>query len=414
MTEHKTFPGKMYAVTCRTGCTLTDDNGMNETVEAGKQFRFMAQTSVVYTSEPATVTGGNFKLAPAELLGLLGGGASTGLPSGYLQAEFLDNNGENYFMLDMPVNNEMGLSYDVINLGGTNGFPISWQQVSPYKAFRIANSWSGGANGAIQWWDTTMSSLVMPNKERFQYECNLKNNRKLVFKASTETKEMAINAFSCDYSVVTFGKLLKYNGTSVSVENWSKIKIFDIKLTSGETFVYDLTPAIDASGKACLYDKVSKQAYYGKTSSAFVVGMTLKQARKLGVLPAGGGTLKVSLPSNYLEDEGVTNAIADANAKGWNIEVASNVEADGASATFALRRIWVRKTQDEQGSYIDSDGVRWMVESCVAMYNADGSEPDAHGYEPFRSVESAVDYWALTEWVDPEAEEELLTNTEEQ
>lgn len=56
MKEHKTFPGAEYVVTCRNGCTLTDANGMSLTVAAGKQERFWAQSSVVYTSEAATVT----------------------------------------------------------------------------------------------------------------------------------------------------------------------------------------------------------------------------------------------------------------------------------------------------------------------------------------------------------------------
>ena len=43
------------------------------------------------------------------------------------------------------------------------------------------------------------------------------------------------------------------------------------------------------------------------------------------------------------------------------------------------------------------------------MLTPDGSEPDAHGYEPFRSVEAAVEYWGLTPYVDPEAEEEFNT-----
>jgi hypothetical protein len=413
MTEHHTFPGKTYCITCAEGCTVTDASGqLNAECEAGKQLWVTAPSEKLFTSAPASVRE-TFNSAPVKLklLGLLGGGVST-LPSGYLSAEFLYNKGENYFLLDMPVNNEMGLSYEMINISVANGFPISWQQESPFKCFRIANNWSG-ANGSVTWWGTTLSSILNPNGTKVLYECNFKNSRKLrVSSAVAETKEAAINEFSCDYNKVSFGKILEYKGSSVLTHDWAKIKIFDIKLTSGETFVYDLTPAIDANGKACLYDKVSKKPYYGETASALIVGMTLEQARKLGKLPKTGGTLKVSLPSNYLEDEGVTNAVAAANAKGWNIVVDSTFEADGASATFALRRIWVRKTQDEQGNYIDSDGVRWLVESCVAMYNADGSEPDAHGYEPFRSVDVATEYWGLTPWVDPE-QEGLLTNTDE-
>lgn len=73
MKEHETFPGKLYAVMCATGCTLTDDSGRNEEIEAGKQFTFIATAGKVYTSEPAIVKLATFNRA-ASALGLLGGG----------------------------------------------------------------------------------------------------------------------------------------------------------------------------------------------------------------------------------------------------------------------------------------------------------------------------------------------------
>lgn len=238
-----------------------------------------------------------------------------------MMAEFLDNNGANYFLLDMPVNNEMGLSYDVMNLGGSNGFPISWQQESPYKAFRIATSWNSDANGSINWWDNYIPTLNTHHNERCKYECNFKNSRKIIIKSESETKETQFKAFTCNYDKVSFGKLLKYNGTSVSTHDWAKIKMYSIKLSSGESLVYDLAPVIDANGKPCLYDKVSKQAYYGKTANAFIVGMTTAQARKLSKLAAGGGTLTVSLPWEAGVDAKVQDALAKAAAHGWTVVV---------------------------------------------------------------------------------------------
>lgn len=71
MKEHKTFPGKVYAVTCKVDCILYDDNGLSENVKAGKQFSFTAQTGKVYTSEDAVVTV-TFDSAPS--IGSSGGG----------------------------------------------------------------------------------------------------------------------------------------------------------------------------------------------------------------------------------------------------------------------------------------------------------------------------------------------------
>jgi hypothetical protein len=182
-------------------------------------------------------------------------------------------------------------------------------------------------------------------------------------------------------------------------------RIWTAKITDGQKLVLDFIPSIDNRGVPCMFDNVSKQPFYKSGAGEFIVGMTLTQARKLGNLPAGYGTLKVSLPSNYGEDEGVVNAISKANSKGWNIEVTSTWDVSAASTTFGMRRIWVRKTQDEQGNYVAVDGTRWVVESCVAMYNADGSEPEAHGYELYRSTDAAVAYWELEPYVYPEEEE---------
>ena len=168
----------------------------------------------------------------------------------------------------------------------------------------------------------------------------------------------------------------------------------------------DVYAAIDPLGKPCMYDIVKKEAFYNGTTTALTVGLTLPQARSLGKhLPEGGGTLTVSLPSNWQEDEGVLNAKAEAEAKGWQIPVQTYEVEASAAATFALRRIWVRKTPNEYGSYVDTDGNHWSVDWCVDVWGAD---PQELGYEPYRSVETAIEYWGLTPWIDPEQEEEFI------
>lgn len=73
--------------------------------------------------------------------------------------------------------------------------------------------------------------------------------------------------------------------------------------------------------------------------------------------------------------------------------------------------IWVRKTEDEQGSYVDCSAVRWVVDWCNKIYCPCGLSEQEHGYEAFESMEDALAAWGLTAWVDPETEE-LLTNNE--
>ena len=168
------------------------------------------------------------------------------------------------------------------------------------------------------------------------------------------------------------------------------------------TLLGEFIPVIDALGRPCMFDKVSKQPFQNSGSGQFIVGMTLAQARKLGILPAGT-TLKVSLPVGWQEDTWVANAIAKATAKGCILEQAEDwSEGDTtAASSYALRRIWVRRTPDANGSYVDAANTRWLVEWCVDVIGAD---PESLGYERFRSVDAAVAYWGLTPYVYPETE----------
>ena len=67
--------------------------------------------------------------------------------------------------------------------------------------------------------------------------------------------------------------------------------------------------------------------------------------------------------------------------------------------------IWVRKTEDEQGSYVDGSAVRWAVDWLHKIYCPCGLSEAEHGYEAFESMEAALEAWGLMPWVDPEQEE---------
>lgn len=104
-------------------------------------------------------------------------------------------------------------------------------------------------------------------------------------------------------------------------------------------------------------------------------------------------------------NDNVNKSLLQAEDKGWILTI-QTYAADSTTSTFDLRRIWVRKVQDDYGSYVTSDGIRWRVEWCVDII---GAEPESLGYEQFRSIEAATDYWGLMTFVDP-IQEETLNN----
>lgn len=77
---------------------------------------------------------------------------------------------------------------------------------------------------------------------------------------------------------------------------------------------------------------------------------------------------------------------------------------------------WVRRTQDDYGSYVDSNGVRYIVEWCHRLLTPNGSTEEENGYEKYASVEEACEAWGLAPYVDPEAvmEADIINTIEEE
>lgn len=413
--EHTITTKKWYVVSGTAGDTVTSPDGSKIfcTVPEGGQGIFYATAPKVVTSNDSVeVVETTFNLAPVKLklLGLLGGGVSTGLPSGYLVAEFLECTGaQSIYLGKCPthIGAKAVLAYN-IKSGNRHILSTGSNEFTFFRATQWSDthvSFAGAVNGKES------GGWLREQREASITKIEISQNWKMDCSWSIGREDCGYkitqNAFTTQLEETTANlNLFTYSGGSYYFNG----KLFEMQISKGTDVYMDLVPVLDGSGVPCVYDKVSKKPFYNKSTTPFIVGMDMKQARKLSKLPAGGGTLKVSLPSNYLEDEGVVNALATAQENGWLITIQTYEAEAGAASTFALRRVWVRKTQDEQGSYVDSDGFRWQVEWCVDIV---GSDPEQEGYEPFRSVDVAVNYWNLQPWVDPE-QDEILTNNEEQ
>ena len=65
---------------------------------------------------------------------------------------------------------------------------------------------------------------------------------------------------------------------------------------------------------------------------------------------------------------------------------------------------YFKKTESEYGSYIDAEGVRYMVEWCSRIVSPGNETPEDLGYEPFVSMEAALEAGGLVPYVVPEDE----------
>lgn len=421
MTEHNTFPGSVYAVTCKDGCAVTDARGeLNMYCEAGGQLHVTAPSDKLYTSADASVRKVNFKNALAAL-GLLGGGVSD-LPKGYIRAEFLEGTGESYIntnvVPDSTIEFDMRIAYPVPlreTIRYTPFFGIIGRD--SYGAFRFAHSSYGNSANRLD-------AYVLETYYWFRYNPDNIKARK-IYRLQTALTPLSgtapelfldgipitsIQASSSNYNytgpIITpiglFGRIgfgeIETQGSPFIVQSANLIK-------NGKS-VFNAVSALDSAGIPCMFDGVTKQPVYNSGTGSFIVGFTLPQARNLRKLPAGGGELTISLPSNWQEDTAVVAALATAESKGWVLTIQTYEAEAGAVSSFALRRIWVRKRADENGQYVAADGTRWQIDWCSTMV---GGDPQENGYAPFRSVEAAAAYWELESYIDP-VQEQLLTD----
>lgn len=333
------------------------------------------------------------------------------LPAGYLEAAFLESTGYQCLLPFVVLRTQTIVC--TVQIISATGKILGYFQKNADNATRALS---------YETYNDSLLRLCVDGSYPVLLRSDLHIKRTVTFEPMSNNK---INVFSSDFSstqnfdqtfVVTNQIGIFVNngdGGATSGRMWN-FEVYD----ESKQIIHNLVPVIDNNGVACAYDMVDKTTHYNKGSKAFVIGLTREQAVKLAKLPASDGTLTISLPSSIVSgstvtDSAVNAALTTARSKGWNITVQTYTEeATATASTFGMQRIWVRKTQDANGSYVDADGNRWQVDWCVTMYTPDNSTPDMHGYELFRSVEAATEYWELTQYVDPNAEQELLTEGE--
>lgn len=318
------------------------------------------------------------------------------LPTGYLRAEFLESTGTQYLLLD--------------DLTVIDSDTIEWKQefVEDGKNYSSVDAVFASTDvNSCRFYthkDGKRAALVFFGAGASITYSQYINGRD--FKASRYGLEMD-GALFASSSAASGSFTGFYVFTQRAADNRlynSRIKMMRFAV-SGKC---NLIPALDSTGAPCMYDTMTGEQHINSGSGQFITGFTLTQARKLDKLPAST-TLTVSLPVGYDSDEGIVNALAQAGENGCVLTI-QTYEVASAATTFSLRRVWVRRTENVNGLYVDADGTRWQVDWCVDIV---GSSPEAEGYEQFRSVESAVEYWELTPYIDPTLEEQINSNEQE-
>lgn len=78
--------------------------------------------------------------------------------------------------------------------------------------------------------------------------------------------------FTGDPSTVASTSTLKIGAIIDGANIWGSTRVYDFKIYDNDNLVRDFIPALDNSGVACLYEKVSKTYFYNAGTGSFVAG----------------------------------------------------------------------------------------------------------------------------------------------
>ena len=311
---------KWYVVTGTAGDTVTSPDGSKIfcTVPEGGQGIFYATAPKVVTSDDSVeVVETNFNSAPVKqkLLGLLGGGVST-LPSGYLQAEFLEaQRGWPNACIDL---NKYQEPYQAATIGFRAGVTFKTKNYSKCWDFRgssysIRNCDMNNQNVLYaEYFNKKIPLAPFSLGQKIESSLNFKNSKEAWAKIGGEEYNVSLQgANAIDDST---------GASSFTACGESGVVTYFFEISQGDKVTRKMVPVVDAAGVPCLYDIVKGDTFYNNTGNdKYIIGMTLEQARKLSKLPKTGGTLTVSLPWEALDDARVQDALAKAAENGWTI-----------------------------------------------------------------------------------------------
>lgn len=429
MQEAKTNSGKTYSVHTANGCTVSDDSGWSKTIAAPDGY-FTAHGSAVYLSDDEATLREVFKLAPIAM----GGGGSADVRPVVMQllikelSELLDaddfdvdTDGQAIIVHTDRLDDDMQEKVqDVIQrfvpanievVRYNHHIEVSWKDINRYAECRTltemnevaqshgfasykedltSDGWwlypldnfTGSLMGFFGTWESGTAEIrrVYLNLPKLQAQgadalSNCKNLEYLYLYAP-------YIAANCQHFV---RNAVKLTYVDTYMPNISNIASWCRGCTSLSHFRF-LAPLNAA--------KLTGGSYVALVWDRCVLDVASVQniAENLPTMPSLS-TTTIGIDEAYQNDEAMLEALALLESKNWNIELQTNPSpTSAASSTFSLRGKTI------YAKVVEIDGVS---ELCWGHYV---THPE--GYEEFRSLDSAYEYFGLPM---PEVNDETLT-----
>lgn len=446
MKTRETTPGKTYSVHTMKGCTIIEPDGWSKTIEAPDGYFDAHFGSVVIEGDDEASIKELFKLAPQQrlaLLGVLGGGVpvwfkaletelTAMLDGSAFELAWLASKKQLIVHTDRVSDDmlaavktaaEAAVPAGVEVVQYNHNMEISWMDIPPGVPFARINKYDACVTqddlAAINTKWNADTYTVTGAKDWFaeRYpECaaNLTSNNLYLYTFSNLTETNFADAGSLNITWLWCPELTTLKGSWLGQTSSQFTYFYAPKLTklyingiagfdgyfplvktvqyqshkngtNGETECYAEFPSLEKG----VFSTEWTQTRFSKKSVLRILGSIPSYA-------SGTHTLTIGIHIDHQQDEEVLAAIANAESKGWTLKVQWNgTPTAQASVTYGLRRptIYAKVGEMERPDGTTERYLDW------GHYVTDTT-----GYEEFRSVEAAREYYGLPE--------EDLTETE--
>ena len=194
------------------------------------------------------------------------------LPEGYTAVEYIQTSGSQYIDTGVKASTSVGMSADFCFVDTRTNQNLA-QAYSEYEHYQLlvlmASSW-GSPDGSV-WFlcgYKTLQYFKKADTDRHIYHFNADGKY---------TVEMdGIQYAKADSSQTTFPadarNLWLFVRNSPAIDGYARMKLYSCAMYDGGRKIRDFKPCLDADGVPCLYDLISKTAFYNQGKGSFTWG----------------------------------------------------------------------------------------------------------------------------------------------
>ena len=306
MKETSVDIGKVYALRSETGGEVTDENGkLLETLEPNVQLRTMAQEPKWLVPDDCKVTKGNFKRALAALF-LLGEGKNI-LPAGYTRLEYLESTGTQSINTGLKTTGSLRIGLDVLSTSwGNMDYVFGSENAAGNVAFSM-NYYNGYGTAGIYRYGAN-SSYFQTNAHQLDVRYRYVFDENVVYRNGEVAR--FLNNFTFTKEEFTSERELKlwacwHPGSGLFKAAGKRVYSFSVFDKAAGKLLLNFIPALDETGAPCMWDSVTRKAFYNAGTGDFVYPTTTTTYSLRRVLPDWGKFTSTGLrrlyhaPANY-------------------------------------------------------------------------------------------------------------------